>query len=59
MVPQNADLDMQYGEPFFENPREDNFIQKFLRLYKGSKRKEIDKRYRYAEGGIVSLLGKD
>ena len=59
MVPQNADLDMQYGEPFFENPREDNFIQKFLRLYKGPKRKEIDKRYRYAEGGIVSLLGKD
>ena len=28
-------------------------------LRKSYKKKEIDKRYSYAEGGIVSLLGKD
>ena len=61
LMPKNADPDMQYGEPFFKNPREDNFIQKFSKWYNKNIRKrdsdnEINKRYRYAEGGIVSLL---
>jgi hypothetical protein len=64
----NSDPDMQYGEPFFDDPRKDNFIQKFLKFHREAMleeetgapvQKEVNKRYRYARGGVVSLLGKD
>ena len=64
----NSEPDMQYGEPFFDDPRKDNFIQKFLKFHREAMleeetgdpvQKEVNKRYRYARGGIVSLLRKD